>query len=181
MRIVNLPDVRSYWAKGLSQVPWFQSVISGSRFKEISRYLHLADNTKTPERNAKEYKLYKLGNIQNKVNERCKKNYIPQQEVSIDQQMIGTEARISFLQYMPKKPKRFGVKLWVLCESLPGYCLQFEICTGKTDNIVQHGLSYRVVFDLMKPYMKKNHHVYFDNFYASPKLAEDFQISGIYS
>ena len=59
--------------------------MSGSRFEQISRYLHLADNAKTPERDAKEYKLYKLGNIQNKVKDHCKKNYMPQEEISIDE------------------------------------------------------------------------------------------------
>ena len=180
MGIVNLPDVRSYWAKGLSEVLWVPSTMSGSCFEQMSRYLYLADNTKTPERDAKEYKLYELGNIQNKVNKHCKKSYIPQQEVSIDEQMIGRKACISFLQYTPKKPKKFGVKFWVLCKSLSGYCLQFEIYTGKTDNMVEHELSYQAVFDLMKPYVNKNHHLYFDNFYTSPKLVED-RISGIYS
>ena len=47
--------------------------------------------------------------------------------------------------------------------------------------MVEHELSYQAVFDLMKPYANKNHHLYFDNFYTSPKLVEDLQISGTYS
>ena len=39
-----------------------------------------------------------------------------------------------------KKPKKLFVKLWVLCESLSSYCLQFEIYTGKVD-VIEHGLS----------------------------------------
>ena len=31
--------------------------------------------------------------------------------------MIGTRGRLSFLQYLPKKPTKWGIKLWVCAES----------------------------------------------------------------
>ena len=87
--------------------------------------------------------------------------------------MVSTKARIPFLQYLPKKPKKFGVKLWALAEALTGYCLRFQIYTGKCGGKAEHGLSHRVVMDLMEQYYHKNHHVYFDNFHSSPKLLKD--------
>ena len=81
--------------------------------------------------------------------------------------MIGTKARTSFLQYMPKKPKKFGVKLWALCEAASGYCLCFQQYKGKSDTGKEHGLTYRVVMDLMDGYTNKEHHLYFDIFYTS--------------
>ena len=80
--------------------------------------------------------------------------------------MIWTKARISFLQYMPKKPRKFGVKLWALCETTSGYCLCFQLYKGKSDTGQEHGLAYRVVMDLMDGYTNNNHHLYVDNFYA---------------
>ena len=50
--------------------------------------------------------------------------------LSIDKQLIGTKSRVSIIQYKPKKPKKFGIKLWALCESLTGYYFQFQIYTG---------------------------------------------------
>ena len=72
----------------------------------------------------------------------------------IDEQIIRTKRRISFLQYMPKKPKRFGVKLWVLTKSLPDDRLHLQIYTGKT---FEHGLTYHIVTDLTWLYENRNH------------------------
>ena len=63
--------------------------------------------------------------------------------------MVGVKACISFLQYLPKKPKKFGVKLWVLAEALTGYCLRFQIYTDKWGDKTENGLPHRVVMDLM--------------------------------
>ena len=91
--------------------------------------------------------------------------YLPEQNLSIDKQMIGTKSRISIIQYMPKKPNKFGSKIWVLCEVETGYCLQFQIYNGKSKTVgAEHGLSYRVVFYLLDNYLDKNFQVYFDNF-----------------
>ena len=69
MGIVNLPEMKSYWAKGITRVPWFPSIMSRPRFEQICHYLHLADNSKQPDKDSKEYKLYKLCKIDEKVNE----------------------------------------------------------------------------------------------------------------
>ena len=60
MGLVNLPEMKSYWAKGITCVPWFPSIMSRPRFEQICQYLHLADNSKQPDKDSKEYKLYKL-------------------------------------------------------------------------------------------------------------------------
>ena len=109
-----------------------------------------------------------------------KRAYVPSQQLNIDEQMIGTKRRISFLQYMPKTPKRFGVTLRVLAEALSGYCLHFQVYTGRTDNKWEHDSTYHVVMELMCPYLNKNHMVYFDNFYSSPKLMKDLMQAEIY-
>jgi len=96
--------------------------------------------------------------------------YTPSQCLSVDESMVGTKCRISFLQYMPKK---LGIKLWALCESVTGYCLQFQVYTGKVESSVEHGLAYRVVFDLMKHYLDKGYKLFMDNFYSSYVLFTD--------
>jgi len=95
--------------------------------------------------------------------------------------MIGTKCRVGFIQYMPKKPKKFGIKVWVLCEALSGYCLQFQIYTGAKEGTSEKGLTYRVVFDLMDIYLTKNHHLYFDNFYTSLTLLQSLSRKKTYA
>ena len=122
-------------------MPWSSAIFSRNRFKQILRYLHLVDNSENLRRTDPNYnKLFKLGDIPEKLNKSFKEMYDPSRQLSLDEQMIGTKSRIGFLQYMPKKPKKFGIKLWALCESLSGYCLQFQIYTGKAAGGTEHGL-----------------------------------------
>ena len=88
--------------------------------------------------------------------------------------MIGTKSGIGFIQYMPKKHKKFTIKVWVLCEALSGYYLQYQIYTGKAKSgTTEHGLSYTVVFDLLKNHLNRGFHIYLDNFYTNLSLVND--------
>ena len=52
--------------------------------------------------------------------------------------------------------------------------LNFEVYLGKEPGRErQNGLGYDVVMNMTEPFWNKNHHVYFDNFFSSPKLLED--------
>ena len=180
--LAKLPDIHDYWRTGITSMPWFRSVMSRDRFKALMRFLHLTDNTKQVPREDPNYdRLFKLGNLQKALNHRFSKPYSPKRSLSIDEQMIGTKCRLSFLQYMPKKPKKFRVKLWALCESISGYCCQFQIYTGKSDGPSEHGLSHRVVFDLMSQYLDKGYRLYFDNFYTRLRLIKDLLIRNTFS
>ena len=45
--------------------------------------------------------------------------------------MIKFDGMLLWKQYMPKKPVRWGIKIWCLCDSLKGYGLAFNVLTGK--------------------------------------------------
>ena len=176
MGIIDLPSIKDYWSSSsILQVPWFPSVMSRGRFITILSSFHLADNRGLPPKDDPKYKLYKLGTLPTELNKSFGAMYKPTRDLSIDEQMIGTKCRVGFLQYMPKKPKKFGIKVWALCEALTGYCLKFDIYTGKTQGHTEHGLAYRVVFELLENYLNKHHHVYFDNFYSTLKLLSDLE------
>jgi len=174
MGIVKLPEIEQYWRKdGITNIPWFSSIMSVKRYKGILRFLHLADNSHSPEKGSPGYKLYKLGGLHEVLNDSFYSMHHPAQELSVDEQMVGTRCRLGFIQYMPKKPTKFGIKIWTLAEAQSGYCLSFQIYTGKTDNAQEKGLSYRVVSDLVSKYLNKNHHVYQDNYFTSIPLLKD--------
>ena len=88
--------------------------------------------------------------------------------------MIGTKCRLSFIQYMPKKPTKWGRKVWVCCDALTGYIYNFTVYTGADPAKLTHpkGLAY-VVMDLLQTRLGLGHAVYMDNFYSSPELFED--------
>ena len=90
--------------------------MSRNRFLQLSRYLH--DNTKAPAKCDPNFtKFFKLGGLEENISKTIlimpdKGHYQPGKEISIDKQMIGMKSRVSFIQYMSKKPKKFCIKIW---------------------------------------------------------------------
>ena len=94
--------------------------------------------------------------------------------------MIKFQGRSSLKQYMPMKPIKRGIKVWVLADSHTGYFCKFQVYTGRGDS-PEKGLGSRVVKSLTEPLKKKFHHVYFDNFFTSEQLLVDLERDGIYA
>ena len=174
MGIINLPAIHDYWStEEIISLPWFRSIMSRTRFYQITRFLHVTDNERARAAGIdKKDKLYKLRPFIDVLTESCKKHNYPNQALSIDESMIGTKCRIGFLQYLPKKPTKWGVKVWVLADAKSGYVHKFQVYTGKEENS-SYGLAYRVVMDLLKDNLGKSHIVYCDNSYTSVLLAMD--------
>jgi len=49
------------------------------------------------------------------------------QRTTFDEGMIRYKGRLYFRQYMPKKPVKWGIKVWMLGESKSGYVCTFDI------------------------------------------------------
>ena len=169
MGIHSLPAVRDYWAREpLLRSPWFSTVMPRDKFMAISCFLHFTDNSKALSRDDPHYdRLWKIRPVIQKIQEQSQKMYTPGEKVSIDESMIGTKARLSFLQYMPKKPTKWGVKVSVLSEAKTGYIYKFDIYTGKGETS-EKGLAYVVVLCLMEELLDSGRVLYCDNFYTSP-------------
>ena len=88
--------------------------------------------------------------------------------------MVPFKGRLGFKQFMKDKPVKFGIKLWVLADSVTAYCYNLEVYTGKHGQQINRlmGLSARVVIGLTKPIHNFGHIIYTDNFYTSPILAK---------
>ena len=109
-----------------------------------------------------------------------KVHYVPPQQVSIDDSMVGMKNRIAYLQYMPnKRHSRFGIKKF--CDATSGYVLHIELYAGKDFPIrSEHGQAHSVVMDLMRKchLLSKGYHLFTDNFYTKPLLARILDTEG---
>ena len=182
MGVSDLPEIHDYWAtEPAFEMPWYRSVMSCDRFTQILRCLHCSNSNAAKPRTDPEYdKQFKIRPILDSMSESCAVHYIPHEHIAIDEQMIGTRCRVSFIQYMPDKPQRFVIKLWALADSRNGYLSKFQVYTGKEKDTAEVGLSHRVVHDLMGPYLNKGYKLYTDNFYTSPMLVKDLLNDGTY-
>ena len=102
------------------------------------------------------------------------KSVLQEEMQSIDEQIIPTKSRCGIKQYMPKKPNKWGIKLWASC-GISGIVYDFEIYACKApnsqDEIPGIMMGGNVVHRLTKnlPY-HQNFKLYFDNFFSSVTL-----------
>ena len=186
MGLLRLPQISDYWSTNeIISTPWFPAIMPRDRFFAIMRYLHLVDSSLQKKAGETGHDhLFKVRPLVDHFAAVFPRYYQPSRELSIDEMMIGTRCRISFLQYMPNKPCKFGVKVWVLAEAKTGYILNFQVYTGAVPSkepVPHGGLAYRVVMELMEPYQGKGHCLYMDNFYTSLDLVSDLLKKGTFS
>ena len=96
--------------------------MSSRRFELLLKLLHLNDSRKQPAGGEPGHdKLYKVRPLLDAVVKNFQSNYTPIEKLLIDESMIGFKWRLAFLQYMPKKPQKWGMKAWVLADAANGY------------------------------------------------------------
>lgn len=70
------------------------------------------------------------------LNKSFQENCIGSDTQSVDGSMVKFKGRSSMKQYMPKKPIKRGYKVWARCDSETGYLYQFNIYTGRIENLM---------------------------------------------
>ena len=137
MGIISYPRLEDYWTTSWPfSSTTISSIMSRDRFSLIMRFLHLNDSTQYVPKGQTGYDpLYKIRPFVNKLLDRFKQSYTPGRELSIDESMIGFKGRLSFIQYLPKKPTKWGLKAFVLADSRSGYTLNWQLYTGEHTNL----------------------------------------------
>ena len=173
MGVMSLPSLPLYWSsKWPFQLPCLTSIMSRNRFQLILKFLHFNNNSnQIPRGQPGHDRLFKIRPFLSALINKFQQLYVPFQNISIDESMIGFKGRISFLQYLPKKPNKWGMKAWALCDSKTAYVWNWRLYVGKDDEVsTSDGLGYGVVMSLVHKLANKGYHLYVDNFYSSPKL-----------
>lgn len=181
MGLVRIKDLKSYWSDKFAclSTPYFPSVMSRNVFQLVSKFLHCHDNqSEDAQRNSEQYDpLHKFRLMLNGLNDACKRYFVPHRLISIDESLIGMKNRTELMQYIPNKHHhKWGVKLYSVTDSATGFPLHTLIYCGKKRSrpSSEFGHSYDVVDELMTEagLFNKGYHLFVDNFYTSPTLAE---------
>lgn len=172
--LVRLPNYESYWnnddllsLKGLTQI------MPRDRFLNLLAFFHTANNDNEPPRDSPNFQpTYKFHKLSQLLLERWQRYYYPSREISVDETLIPFKGRTKYLQYIPSKPHKWGLKVWTLADSATGYVFNWKMYTGKGDGAQGdgRGVAHKVVVDLCSPLLDNGHHLYCDNFFTSPAL-----------
>ena len=180
MGINQLPRIPLYWNSDLFLGnAGFKTTIPLKRFWILNRYFHISD----PRQENPTDKLTKIRPLISKLENAFQNVYVPGKNLSIDEGLIKFNGRLSFKQYMPKKPNKFGIKVWMLADSETYFVPRFQVYSGKhaknadenqdeNDAERARGLGFEVVDYLGKPYYNTYRHFYFDNYFSSVSLLQ---------
>ncbi len=171
MGIHKLPSRRMYWGNK-TFVPIIANAMSCNRYEEILTVFHFKNNEDavTNPADPNYDKLFKVKPLINNFRRVFKGSVIPETMQAVDKMMIPFRGRHSAKQYMPKKPTKWGYKLW--CRAgMSRYVYDFEIF-GSLDakgpppgvEVPDLGESSNVILRLTKDLEKKKLQVFFDNF-----------------
>ena len=178
MGIVRKPAISDYWSTSpFLKGSVFNSVMPRNRYQTILRFLHFADNSQYDPNDPDRDRLYKVRPLVDLLVSKFKAVYIPEKNISIDEELLLWKGRLVFKQYIPLKRARFGIKMFSLCES-SGYLWNSYVYLGKEPDgrdadqqlVNRLGKSGAVVPRLMEMLLGQGYHVYVDNWYTSEEL-----------
>ena len=147
----------------------FSTVMARTRFKEIMKYLRFDDKREREEK-LKVDKIASIREMYELIVERFKSSYHPSACLTIDERISPFKGRVGFKVYMPNKPKKFGIKLWMLCDAENFYVSNFTIYAGKEGGKREVDQGEKVVLNLTQ-HLNRGHNITTDNFFTSIPLA----------
>ena len=154
--------------------PFYRAAMGINRFKQFIRFIRFDDFRSRAERQ-KSDRLAAFSDVWELFVSELKKHYIPDSDITIDEQLVGYRGRAPGRTYMPSKPRKYGVKIFWAADSNTGYALNGKIYLGRAPN--QQGpereLGKNIVLELMKPFYNTGRNVVMDNFFTSFSLAAE--------
>ena len=109
-------------------------MLKRDRFSLLHKFFHLNDGRLYKKKGERGHDpLFKLRPFLTPLINNFKASYTLNREVSVDESMIGFKGRLSFIQYMPKKPTKWGMKAFVLADAHTGYIYDWHLYTGIPD------------------------------------------------
>jgi len=92
----------------------------------------------------------------------------------VDEVIVQFKGRVVFRQYIPKKRKRFGIKIYKLCEE-SGYTYDMRVYLGRDSHSSTDDMAatHATVRHLTSRVQGVGHKIFMDNFFPSPRLFDD--------
>ena len=173
MGLIKKPTLASYFKDPhfMTKTPGFRRVFTEEKYSLIRSAIHFCNNEAS---NENDDRLFKIRPIIDILKGRPSTIFKPGRNLSVDEIMRKFKGRLFWKQYMPKKPNKWGIKLFGLADPDVGFLLDSDVYTGKdTLPDVAGGLSSKVVQKLLGPYENKGHHVFMDNWFSGIPLFQD--------
>ena len=157
----------------------FTNTMTLNLFKLIRRILRF-DNPDTRNGRLLRDKLTAVRLLIDNFVQSSQKCYMPGESITIDEQLYPYRGRCKFVQYMPSKPSKYGLKFWAVCDSGNYYCWNLRFYVGKEDaRDIQVPYGEYITMDILQGLFGSGRNLTCDNFFTSLNLSRRLFQSGI--
>ena len=100
--------------------------------------------------------------------------YNPTEHLAVDKVIVLYKGRVVFRQYIPKKHKRFGIKIYKLCDP-QGYTYDMIVYLDKQRQhaTTQITATHGTVLQVFRRVEGLGHKIFMDNYFTSPAMFGD--------
>ena len=175
MALHPLINKEMFWQSGhigTTTFPNYGRFMKRKRWLDIKRFFHLESNAgkEAFPTSSGEHRLWQVQTLIPTLRQNFKKYFCPGGTVTVDERTIPIRNRMCPIRiYNPKKPYKFGMEVFVLCDGVTYYCYDFIVYdkTKRTD------LHTNVVLDLAEGLPKHlSFNLVLDRGFTSPILLQ---------
>ena len=166
----NYTELDNLWQSENSK-PFYRAVMSLVSFKFLLRCLRF-ENWHTREEIKVHNKFAAVAEIWDIFLINLRRAYIPDDCITVNEQLVGYRGRIPGRTYIPSKAPKYGLKIFWACESSSGYSLIGIPYGGKEGNQVHRNLAQDIVMRLPEPYFGTGRDVCTDNSFTRYNLSK---------
>ncbi len=160
MGLVPIPNYLDHWASSGAKANLFgtnaiKAFMSRREFRYIHQFIHFEPDW-----------------LDLEFNKNFQQYWIPYKYMSVDECMIAFKGRVSFKQFLPSKPIKYGIKKYALCD-IAGYMYSFFTYKGQKSLRSTKSVA-TIVQDFANdmPQDDQTRVLVFDNYYSSLKLSK---------
>ncbi len=175
MALIRKATIDSYWStEPLMQTAYFNSCMSRDRYRQILKFLRFSNPYDVS--SDKNSRISGMDKMCSEIN----KCFLPGKSLSLDESLLLHKGRLSFRMFIQTKRARFGIKIYMLCDS-SGYMICSEVYYGASTHLQcnesgfdELSKSEQVIVALLSKcnFLDKGYTVTLDNWYTSTRVAE---------
>ncbi|GLD67801.1 piggyBac transposable element-derived protein 4-like protein [Lates japonicus] len=150
--------------------PMYKATMSIGRFEDIRRFLRFDDKRTRAYRLETDH-MAAFRYIWDLFLINCRQKFIPSDCVTVDEQLVPFRGRTKFLQYMPSKPAKYGIKIFWVCDARTPYAIDGIVYTGRQPGEeVQKNLGENIVRQLCSGFRHTGRNITTNRWAQHPEL-----------
>ena len=161
---------------------FYRCVFSSKRFQLLCFTIRFDDQETRAERMEHDQFTH-IRELWQAVMSKCRESYIPGNCVTVDEQLIPFRGNCRFKIYMPQKPARYGIKIYMVCDSATMYCVDTIPYAGRAhaaNNARGLTSTDNLTLDLLGDLVQPGRTLCVGNYYASFPLARELRSNGMH-